>query len=146
MRPLREDGFSLLEILVAIAIFGILFGGLVAMMKQENRIIRDSIEVLSARLKANDVMETLKTRPFERLKSFSSLVISELKQMTIHVVVSDFKHTTDLKKIVVTVKWFNLKGREKQVILTTLRSKHSLTRVTGVSRHNVSRIAHKGPY
>jgi len=143
MNILREEGFSLLETLVAIAVFGILFGGIVAMMRQENRIIRSSVEVLSARLKANEVMETLKTRPFEQLTSSSSLVISELKQMTIDVAVSDFEGSQALKKIVVTVTWLDRKGSERRVVLTTLRSEHSLRRIAGYPLYNINRIAHQ---
>lgn len=143
MNILREEGFSLLETLVAIAVFGILFGGIVAMMRQENRIIRSSVEVLSARLKANEVMETLKTRPFEQLTSSSSLVISELKKMTIDVAVSDFEGSQSLKKIVVTVIWLDRKGSERRVVLTTLRSEHSLRRIAGYPLYNINRIAHQ---
>ena len=120
----REEGMSLLETLVAIAIFGMLSGGLLSLTSQENTLIRNSAEALSARLKANAMMETLKACPFDELKSFSSIVISEIKNMTIDVVVSDFENSQTLKKIVVIVKWFDLRGNEKQYMLATLRSQH----------------------
>jgi hypothetical protein len=129
MRIRREEGLSLVEALVAIAIFGMLLVVLLTMMQQENNILRDSVEMLSARLKANKTMETLKTRPFDELKSYSSLIVSELKHMTIHVLVSDFDDSKALKKIVVTVRWFDQRGHERQCMLTTLRSRYSLSKI-----------------
>ena len=119
-----QKGISLVEVLVAIAIFGVLMGALLTMMDQKNTVIRDSAEVLSAQLKANEMMETLKTVPFTDLKSSSSLVVSELKHKALEVRVSDFDDSGALKKIVVTVKWFDRQGRERHYMLTTLRGMH----------------------
>jgi prepilin-type N-terminal cleavage/methylation domain-containing protein len=116
MRILKNKGFSLLEILVALAIFGLL--------------IRSSTEVLEARLIADKTMETLKTRPFEKLQSYSLVCSSELKDMTGNVLVSDFGSSA-LKKIVVTIQWVNPQGLEKKLILSTLRSKYPLIKAEG---------------
>ncbi len=129
MKILREDGLTLLETLVAIAIFGILLGGLLTLMQSQNAVIRDSAEVLSARLKVNETMELLKVRPFKELQSSSALVVSELRNKTIDVLVSDFDATKALKKIVVTISWFDQRGREQQYTLSTLRSQYSQTPV-----------------
>lgn len=140
MKFLKEQGVSLLEVLVAIAILGMLSGGLLAMMHQESHLVRDSTEILSARLKANEVMEMLKTRPFDQVRTSSSLVVSEFHPMTVEVDVSDFDETKTLKKIIVKVKWIDHRGHKKQFMLTTLRSKYSRN-VTEYSLHNVSKIA-----
>lgn len=132
MRIWGEKGFTILEALVAIAILGILMGGLLSLMQTENQIIRTSAELLSARLKANEAIERAKATPFDELKSFSTLVVSELKQMTVDVQVSDFPvqsqtegvETGGLKKIVVSVKWFDQQGHERQYMLTTLRTRY----------------------
>jgi len=79
---------------------------------------------------ANETMETLKTRPFEKLQSYSFVRSSELKDMTVNVFVSDFGSNT-LKKIVVTVQWDNLQGLEKNLVLSTLRSKYPLLEAEG---------------
>ncbi len=139
MKILREQGVSLLEVLVAIAILGILSGGLYSMMNQENYIVRDAAEILSAQLKANETMETLRSRTFEELKTYSSLVISEFSPMTVEVIVSDFKDSGTLKKISVNVQWIDRRGHEKQFMLTTVRSQYSNS-ITKNSLHNMGRI------
>jgi prepilin-type N-terminal cleavage/methylation domain-containing protein len=139
MKILREQGVSLLEVLVAIAILGILSGGLYSMMHQENFIVRDAAEILSAQLKANETMETLKTRHFEQLKTYSSLVVSDFNPMTVEVIVSDFKDSTTLKKIIVNVKWIDRRGHEKQFMLTTIRSQYS-DNITKNSSRDMGRI------
>jgi prepilin-type N-terminal cleavage/methylation domain-containing protein len=127
---MKDDGFSLLEVLVALAIFGILIVGLLAMVDQENRLVRNSTEALHARLIANGTMEILKTRPFEKLQSYSSEYPSELKNITVNVLVSEFGSSA-LKKIVVTVQWIDRQGRERNFVLSTLRSKYPLIESEG---------------
>lgn len=127
---MKDDGFSLLEVLVALAIFGILIVGLLAMVDRENRLVRNSTEALHARLIANGTMEILKTRPFEKLQSYSSEYPSELKDITVNVLVSDFGSSA-LKKIVVTVQWIDRQGRERNFVLSTLRSKYPLIEAEG---------------
>jgi prepilin-type N-terminal cleavage/methylation domain-containing protein len=132
MRRWGEKGLTLLEVLVAMAILGVLMGGLLTLMQTENQVIRSSAELLSAKLKANEVMERTKAMPFGELKSFSTLIVSELKQMTVDVHVSDFSALNNdeeaaiegLKKIVVRVTWFDQHGRERQYVLTTLRTRY----------------------
>lgn len=130
MRILKNEGFSLLEILVALAIFGILISGLLAMMEREKLFMRNSTEVLEARLIANKTMETLKARPFEKLQSYSLVRSSKLKDMTGNILVSDFGSGA-LKKIVVTIQWVNPQGLEKKLVLSTLRSKYPLIKAEG---------------
>lgn len=127
---MKDDGFSLLEVLVALAIFGILIVGLLAMVDRENRLVRNSTEALHARLIANGTMEILKTRPFEKLQSYSSEYPSELKDITVNVLVSEFGSSA-LKKIVVTVQWIDRQGRERNFVLSTLRSKYPLIEAEG---------------
>ena len=127
---MKDDGFSLLEVLVALAIFGILIVGLLAMVDQENRLVRNSTEALHARLIANGTMEILKTRPFEKLQSYSSEYPSELKNITVNVLVSEFGSSA-LKKIVVTVQWIDRQGRERDFVLSTLRSKYPFIEAEG---------------
>lgn len=127
---MKDDGFSLLEVLVALAIFGILIVGLLAMVDRENRLVRNSTEALHARLIANGTMEILKTRPFEKLQSYSSEYPSELKNITVNVLVSEFGSSA-LKKIVVTAQWIDRQGRERNFVLSTLRSKYPLIEAEG---------------
>jgi prepilin-type N-terminal cleavage/methylation domain-containing protein len=126
MRIFKDKGFSLLEVLVALAVLGVLLAGLSTMMKQESLVMRNSAEALQARLIANETMETLRAAPFEELQSHSFTSDSELKNMTVDVLVSDFVSET-LKEIVVTVVWIDVQGREKNVVLSTLRSKYPLS-------------------
>lgn len=127
---MKDEGFSLLEVLVALAIFGILIAGLLAMMDRENLLISNSTELLHARLIANETMETLKARPFEKLQSYSAEYPSELKNITVNVLVSEFSSSA-LKKIVVTVQWLDRQGREKTFVLSTLRSQYSFIEAEG---------------
>ena len=75
-------------------------------------------------------MEILKTRPFEKLQSYSSDYPSELKNITVNVLVSEFESSA-LKKIVVTVQWIDRQGRERDFVLSTLRSKYPLIEAEG---------------
>ena len=126
----KDEGFTLLEVLVAVGIFGILIGGLLAMVERENVLISNSKEVLHARLIANETMETLKAGPFEKLQSYSSKYPSELKDITVNVLVTEFGSSA-LKKIVVTVQWIDRQGRERDFVLSTLRSKYPLIEAEG---------------
>lgn len=127
---MKDEGFSLLEVLVALAIFGILIVGLLAMMDRENLLINNSKEALHARLLANETMETLRARPFEKLQSYSSSYPSELKDITVNVLVSEFGSSA-LKKIVVTVQWLDRQGHEKNFVLSTLRLQYPLSDAEG---------------
>lgn len=124
MRIQQEKGFSLLEVLIAIAILSILMGGFMTLMQAENQVIRASAELLSARLKANEAMERVKATPFNELKSFSVLVVSKQLPMTVDVQISNFAETEGLKKVVTIVKWFDQRGHERQYTLTTLRTRY----------------------
>ncbi len=125
MKRLKQRGVTLLEVLLAIAILGMLSGGLVSMMNQANYLVHDSTEILNARLKANEVMESLRSRAFEQLRDYSSLAVSETQPMTVDVEVTNFHELPTLKKVLVRVTWMNRKGHEKHFLLTTLRSKYS---------------------
>ena len=126
MKNVKEKGITLIEVLVAIAIFGLLMGVLMAMMQQEQKIIRNSEQLLKANLKANEVMETLKAEPFEELQSSSTSFISDSAAQKVQILISDFDDLTSLKKIVVTVSWIDHEKHERQYMLTTLRSRFSL--------------------
>ena len=121
---MKDKGFSLVEVLVALAIFGMLFGSIYALLKQEDSLVRNSANALNARLIANEVMENLKIYPFEKLASSSFARSTELKNMGVNVFVSDFGSTT-LKKIVVTVRWIDSQGQKKYFVLSTLRSSYT---------------------
>lgn len=126
MKKLTQKGISLIEVLVATAIFGTLLGVLMGMMAQDRELIRNSQRLLKAQLQANEVMETLKTIPFGELESSSTSLVSELDPQTVEVVISDFDGSELLKKIVVTAKWLDHTERERKYILTTLRSQFSM--------------------
>lgn len=124
MKRRGEKGFSLLEVLIAIALLSILMGGFLTLMQAENQVIRASAELLSARLKANEAMERVKATPFDELKSFSVLVVSQRTPMTIDVQVSNFPGTEGLKKVTTSIKWFDQRGHEREYTLTTLRTRY----------------------
>jgi prepilin-type N-terminal cleavage/methylation domain-containing protein len=130
MKRLQEKGFSLLEVLVALAIFVVLWGALLTLLKQEKLLLRSATEMFHARLIANETMEALKGRAFEKLESSSFKQASKLKDVTVNVLVSDFGANT-LKKLVVTVQWVDGQGREKHLSLATLRSQYSVSETKG---------------
>ena len=134
MKNVKEKGITLIEVLVAIAIFGLLMGVLMTMMRQEQKVVRSSEQLLKAVLKANEVMETLKTKPFEELQSSSTSFISESRPQKVQILISDFDDLTSLKKIVVIVSWIDHEKHERQYMLTTLRSQFSLNNITNVNK------------
>lgn len=125
MKRWRNRGFSLLEVLIAIAILGVMIGGVLAIIDQENYLVRNAADLLDARLTANETIETLKVQPFEDLKSYSVTEMAKTGKMTIDVKVSDFGSDT-LKNIVVTVNWIDARDRERNVTLSTLRAYYPL--------------------
>lgn len=125
MKRWRDRGFSLLEVLVAIAILGVMIGGLLAIIDQENYLVKNSANLLDARLTANETMETLKTQPFKELESYSFVEMAKTGKMTVDVTIKDFGSET-LKNIVVTVAWVDAKNRERNITLSTLRAQYPL--------------------
>lgn len=126
MKRSKEKGFSLLEVLVALAIFGILMEGLLLLLKQENLLTRAATEMFQARLLANATMETLQASPFDQLQSYAVKDAATLKDGQVNVSVSDLGATA-LKKIVVTVQWMDRSSRERKLTLATVRSQYPLT-------------------
>jgi prepilin-type N-terminal cleavage/methylation domain-containing protein len=127
MKQRTADGFTLLEVLIALAIFGILFGGVFALVDQQNYAVKTAADLLRARLLGNELIETLKTQPFAELQSYSFTELSRLGNLAVDVQVSEFGGPT-LKKVAVTVQWADARKRDRQVIFTTLRSAYPLTK------------------
>lgn len=138
MKNLTQKGISLIEVLVATAIFGTLLGVVLGMMTQDHKLIRNSQRLLQAQLQANEVMETLKTIPFGELEGSSTSLVSELGLQTVEVLISDFDDSELLKKIVVTAKWLDHAERERKYILTTLRSQFSMIPINDIKKTALS--------
>ena len=125
MRRKHEQGVSLIEVLVAVAIFGVMMGGVFTSVSRGNYLVSTSAEMLQARLLANKTMETLKTRPFEDLESATFSEKTPQGTMSVDVVVSEF-HSNTLKKIDVSVQWVDNRKQSRTLALSTLRSHYSL--------------------
>ncbi len=125
MRTTRQHGFSLIEVLVAIAIFGLMLGGVFTSLNQGNDLLHTSADLLQARLLANTTIETMKVRPFEKLQSHSFSEMTSQGRMTVDVRVSEFQSPT-LKKIDVSVHWKDPRKQPRKLALSTLRSQYSL--------------------
>jgi prepilin-type N-terminal cleavage/methylation domain-containing protein len=123
MKRLQDKGFTLLEVLVALAIFGMLFGGLFLLVQQETRIVKNAADLLTARLLANEVMEILKGYPYDQLDTYAFTRPNMPANMNVQVFATPFGSDT-LKKIVVTVRWTDGQGRKQYLALSTLRSKY----------------------
>jgi prepilin-type N-terminal cleavage/methylation domain-containing protein len=130
MQKKCAQGFSLLEVLVALAIFGIFLGGFVTLQLQEQLLLRNAAELLHARLIANETMETLKARPFAELNSYSFTNPAKLKEMTVNVTVSNFGSEA-LKKIVIAVQWRGVNDQPRHLALATLRVQDGLVVAEG---------------
>jgi prepilin-type N-terminal cleavage/methylation domain-containing protein len=123
MKRSKEQGLSLLEVLVALVILGTLFGGLIALMEQQNSLVSNSLGALHARLLANETMESLKAIPFEDLRDYEFVRIIQPNDLHVQVSVNNFGSDT-LKKMIVTVQWGNQQSRHQQIKLSTLRAKY----------------------
>ncbi|MCP4403603.1 MAG: type II secretion system protein [bacterium] len=121
----KQHGTTLLEVLVAMAIFGLLLGVIMTMMQQSNELGQNSKRLLKAQLKANEVMETMRTLPFDELWNSPEPVIVEATPREVEVLMMDFNDTPSLKKIVVTVSWKTQQGHERYYTLESLRSRFS---------------------
>ena len=118
-----QHGMTLLEVLVAIAIFGLLLGVIMTMMQQSNELGQNSKRLLKAQLKADEVMETLRTLPFDELWDSPEPVMVESQPREIEVLMTNFHDSPSIKKIMVTVDWKTQQGHERQYRLETLRSR-----------------------
>jgi prepilin-type N-terminal cleavage/methylation domain-containing protein len=125
MRVVTRKGFTLLEVLVALAIFGILFGGVFAAIQQTNYLSNHTANLLRARLLANEIIETLKVHPFETLHNYSFTDVSKLGDMTVDIQIAEFP-PPPLKQITVVVKWQDARQIERKYSLSTLRSPYVL--------------------
>lgn len=124
MKSFTHKGFTLLEVLVALAIFGMLLGGVLAILQQENLLARHTANLLRARLLANETMETLKVKPFEELKNASFTEVSRIGDMSVDIQISDYT-SSSLKKVEVIVRWVDAQNRERKYLLSTLRSQYA---------------------
>ena len=124
MKKLRQDdGMTLLEVLVAIAIFGMMLSGLTGLLVQQQKMSRQTQKLLEARLKATHIIETLKTLPFDQLDE-AAPAVAALRQQDAQILIKNMPDAPDLKHLLVTVSWKTQGGREYQYRLETLRSRH----------------------
>ena len=126
MKPVAHKGFTLLEVLVALSIFGILLGGVFTAIQHTNYLARHTANLLRARLLANEIIETLKIHPFETLHDYSFTDVSKLGDMTVDIQITDF-HPPTLKRMTVTVNWQDARQPERKYSLSTLRSSYALS-------------------
>lgn len=117
-----EKGYILLESLVALAVLGLMVALFSLSLSQQQRLIQDTKNLTIAHTKANEVIETLKSVPFDRLESYSIPDVISLPDSRGEVEVSDF-NTSDLKKILVTIFWRGSGGQMRNISLSTLRAK-----------------------
>ena len=125
MKQENKRGMSLIEIVVAIAIFGVMMGGMFTSINRGNYLVNTSAEMLQARLLANKTMETLQVRSFDRLQSHRFSETTPQGLMSVDVTVSEFQSPT-LKKIDVSVQWIDDRELPRTLALSTLRSHYSL--------------------
>jgi prepilin-type N-terminal cleavage/methylation domain-containing protein len=125
MRTNTTRGFSLIEVLVSIAIFGVMLGGVFTAMDRGNYLLNISADILQARLLANTTMESMKIKSFEELQNHSFAEMTPQGRMTVEVQVSEFQSST-LKKVDVVVHWKDHRNQSRNLALSTLRSQYSL--------------------
>jgi prepilin-type N-terminal cleavage/methylation domain-containing protein len=137
----KQDGMTLLEVLVAMAIFGLLLGVIMTMMQQSIELGQNSKRLLKAQLKANEIMEAMRTRPFDELWNSPEPVVVEAKPRKVEVLMTDFNDSPSLKKIVVSVSWRMQQGHERQYTLETLRSRFSPVYIKAMNDIALKRLA-----
>lgn len=126
MRRQRTRGFSLVEVLVAIAIFGLMLGGVFTSLNRSRDLVRASAGLLQARLLASTTLESMKVMSFDDLHSHSFTETTPQGRMVVDVQVSDFQSST-LKKIDVSVQWTDQRAAQsRELALSTLRSRYAL--------------------
>ena len=121
---------TLLEVLVAIAIFGMMLSGLTGLLVQQQKMGKQTQQLLEARLKATQIIETLKTLPFDQLDETSPMV-ARLHEEHAQIGIKNMADAPDVKQILVTISWSAQGEREYRYRLETLRSRDGLSSAKG---------------
>ncbi|GAK53588.1 hypothetical protein U14_04854 [Candidatus Moduliflexus flocculans] len=131
MKKLRhDDGMTLLEVLVAIAIFGMMLSGLTGLLVQQQKMGKQMQQLLEARLKATQLIETLKTLPFDQLDEASPMLV-RLREEHAQIDIKNMADAPDVKQILVSISWIAQGGREYRYRLETLRSRDGISSAKG---------------
>ncbi|MFQ6091427.1 MAG: prepilin-type N-terminal cleavage/methylation domain-containing protein [bacterium] len=116
---LVEEGFTLVEVVVAMFIFGILATGMTTLMGvliQHNEFARAMTEATTL---AENKMEEFKNMDYDSIVSGSDEPSARYSRSW---TVEDDVPQAGMKQITVTVSWYDKKGRIHRMNLITLRS------------------------
>lgn len=124
-----EQGFTFIEILIAIIIMGMVFSSMMAALNTANSFARRATNRIAIINSAQDLMEFLRSKVYGNLNSYNgftdtvSIYQNDDTQITAQrsVVVSDVTYTgIAYKKVTVSVSW-NSFGTPIQTEINTLR-------------------------
>ncbi len=112
----RQNGVTIIELMLSIFLFTIIFTGSITVLNKGLKIIADTSNFLEAICITNQQMEFMRSLRFDELKD-RSFVISKFKGKVL------IKNYEDgLKEITVTTKWIGAIGLPRKISLVSLRS------------------------
>ena len=135
----RNRGFSLLELMIAIFIFFLLFSGVMKSLSTILNVQKDSHELAIASQILGDITEKIihlrNTAGWDMIDSsilyFNASTVAELSSLSmssVNVAVVPYKNPSGvdietLKKVTVTVSWTSHSGKAKSEVFETVLSK-----------------------
>ena len=115
------SGFTLLEMLSAVIILGLITGPILGLFGQGVNSIRDTSDYTKAVLFAKGEMEYLRSLSYLELEDHQNIELQNIPPYTASLQVENWKDTNMLK-VMLTVIWES-RGREHDFTLTTLKSR-----------------------
>jgi prepilin-type N-terminal cleavage/methylation domain-containing protein len=126
MSPFKRNGFTLIEVVIAVAIIGLLVSSVGVMMQRlpiNTREVRDQDVALKI---VHNKIESLRSLGYDALPgngSFSDTFLASLNSATGTMAFTNFNAKT--KQAVVTVSWTGAASTTRSVSLTTLITQNS---------------------
>lgn len=128
MQIIKDKGFALMELMTALAITGIALGAIFSIFYYGLRQVRSIYHFSLANTIAQTEIEIIRSTPFSLLTNREedffigeAKGLKELKNAEGRLTIKDYEGWVgEIKKVTVYVNWLEVKGRKREVKLTTL--------------------------